>query len=159
MALINCPECRAQVSDAAPACIKCGFPFGKIADPPRRAGILQGPRFDGIYVSQDVSKSRGNLRAFRADYMRGYIRFFQDGLVIHDAGIVKPNREPAPFPPIHRSWGTEDHRLKWSSDDGRLRIVFTSGFVSYAKLDGNRLDWEGDGHWLFDFYENEWPDS
>jgi hypothetical protein len=26
MALITCPECGAQVSDAAPACPKCGYP-------------------------------------------------------------------------------------------------------------------------------------
>jgi hypothetical protein len=27
MALIDCPECGARVSDAAPACPKCGFPI------------------------------------------------------------------------------------------------------------------------------------
>jgi hypothetical protein len=26
MALIECPECRAQISDKAPTCIKCGAP-------------------------------------------------------------------------------------------------------------------------------------
>ena len=35
MALIDCPECGAKVSDSAPACPKCGFPiashFGKMA--------------------------------------------------------------------------------------------------------------------------------
>ena len=28
MALINCPDCNAQVSDRAPACLKCGRPVG-----------------------------------------------------------------------------------------------------------------------------------
>lgn len=27
MALIKCPECGAEVSDRAPACIKCGYPL------------------------------------------------------------------------------------------------------------------------------------
>jgi hypothetical protein len=31
MALITCPECGAQVSDAANACPKCGFPIANIA--------------------------------------------------------------------------------------------------------------------------------
>jgi hypothetical protein len=30
MALITCPECGAQVSDAANACPKCGFPIAKV---------------------------------------------------------------------------------------------------------------------------------
>lgn len=29
MALIDCPECGAKVSDAAPACPKCGFPIAE----------------------------------------------------------------------------------------------------------------------------------
>ena len=28
MALVTCPDCAAQVSDAAPACPKCGRPNG-----------------------------------------------------------------------------------------------------------------------------------
>jgi len=31
MALITCPECGAQVSDAAPACPKCGYPMASVA--------------------------------------------------------------------------------------------------------------------------------
>ena len=30
MALINCPECGKEVSDRAPACIHCGFPFSEL---------------------------------------------------------------------------------------------------------------------------------
>lgn len=29
MALIKCPECGKDVSDKAPACIHCGYPFGQ----------------------------------------------------------------------------------------------------------------------------------
>jgi hypothetical protein len=32
MALISCPECRQSVSDAAPACPRCGYP---VAGSPR----------------------------------------------------------------------------------------------------------------------------
>ena len=165
MALINCPECSAQVSDAAPACIKCGFPFAKIADPPRRTPAAQGPRFDGVYVSQNVMKGRGSLRMLRADYTRGYIRFFQDGLLIYGAAVCMPNPSPVPPPPLHRSWGSEHDRAKWSAEGERLRIVATNGVVSYAKLDGSRLDWEGgmirlDGilDRVFDFYLFQWSD-
>jgi hypothetical protein len=159
MALINCPECSAQVSDAAPACIKCGFPFAGIADTPRHTPAPHGPRFDGIYVSQSVRKGRGAFGMFRADYTRGYIRFFQDGLMIYGPAIVMRNPGPGPFPPMHRSWGSDHHRYKWSAEGDRLRIVSPAASVSYAKVDGNRLDWEGDYNRLFDFYEVEWADG
>lgn len=31
MALINCPECKKQVSDKASACPNCGYPLGNIS--------------------------------------------------------------------------------------------------------------------------------
>ena len=34
MGLLTCPDCGAQVSDAAPACVKCGRPIGKPAAAP-----------------------------------------------------------------------------------------------------------------------------
>ena len=37
MALVACPECGAEVSDAAPACVRCGRPLaGGPAGEPRR---------------------------------------------------------------------------------------------------------------------------
>ena len=51
MALISCPECKAQVSDHAAACIRCGFPLVKKSDtagsstPPK--SLLEGnPAYD-----------------------------------------------------------------------------------------------------------------
>ena len=37
MALVTCPDCQAQISDAAPACPKCGRPMG--ARPTRRTPL------------------------------------------------------------------------------------------------------------------------
>ena len=34
MALINCPECRREVSDKAPACVQCGYPVASRAPMP-----------------------------------------------------------------------------------------------------------------------------
>ncbi len=34
MALIKCPECQSEVSDQAPTCPKCGFPFKKESSSP-----------------------------------------------------------------------------------------------------------------------------
>lgn len=35
--LINCPECKANISDKAPACPHCGFPVGASGSAPRRS--------------------------------------------------------------------------------------------------------------------------
>ena len=78
--------------------------------------------------------------------------------MLYGTAIVMPNPGPGPFPRLNRSWGSDHYRRKWSADRDRLRIVSRSGFVGYAKLDGKRLDWEGDYIQLFDFYEFEWPD-
>ena len=32
MALINCPECTKEISNAAPACLNCGFPIRTAED-------------------------------------------------------------------------------------------------------------------------------
>jgi len=37
MALMECPECKHQVSDKAPACPKCGAPIAKAPPPPPSA--------------------------------------------------------------------------------------------------------------------------
>lgn len=33
MALINCPECDAKISDKAPACVRCGAPIMTATEP------------------------------------------------------------------------------------------------------------------------------
>jgi hypothetical protein len=44
MALITCPECGAQVSDAAPACPQCGYPVATAAAiPAGSAGVAAAP--------------------------------------------------------------------------------------------------------------------
>jgi len=41
MALIDCPECHAQVSDQAGSCIKCGFPFKALAAQKSRVQTIE----------------------------------------------------------------------------------------------------------------------
>jgi len=40
MALVTCPDCSSQVSDAAPACPKCGRPFAVVAPTPQPGKFL-----------------------------------------------------------------------------------------------------------------------
>jgi hypothetical protein len=53
MALIQCPDCQAQVSDQAPACPKCGRPIAKIPatpsfkGPPHECSHCGGPLKEG----------------------------------------------------------------------------------------------------------------
>ena len=38
MALVTCPDCQAQISDAAPACPKCGRPMRMAPTPAQAPG-------------------------------------------------------------------------------------------------------------------------
>lgn len=49
MALVTCPDCSNQVSDSAPACPKCGRPFGA---PARETATLGVP----LTTTQGTSK-------------------------------------------------------------------------------------------------------
>lgn len=167
MALINCPECDARVSDAAPACIKCGYPFARTTDAPRtdHSQTTRGPRCDGVYVTQKVTKERGALGLFRSGYLRGYVRFLKDGLMLYAGAVVMANPEPPPFPQMYRDslFASEDRALKWFMNGERLRVTSPNGFVSYADLDGSRLIWdfivEDPDSRVFVFHEFEWPDE
>jgi hypothetical protein len=39
MALIKCPDCQSEVSDAAPACLKCGRPIASAPTTPKRTSL------------------------------------------------------------------------------------------------------------------------
>ncbi len=41
MALINCPECKKEVSDAARACVHCGYPLKKSLTPEEEFEFLR----------------------------------------------------------------------------------------------------------------------
>lgn len=43
MALINCPECGAEVSEKAPNCIKCGYPLYAVSDVTNGRGFIEDP--------------------------------------------------------------------------------------------------------------------
>ena len=165
MALIDCPECQARVSDAAPACIKCGFPFAAPKDGAvrLRSSTTPAPRTDGLYVTESVVKQPRAFGIFRTGYSRGYIRFLSDGLMLFGGSVVKQNPEPAPFPTMHRdsAWAADDRTYRWAVNGERVRITTPTGGVHYAMLDGSRLvwDWLGDAaRSVFLFHEFEWPD-
>ncbi len=42
MPIINCPDCNSEMSDAAPACPKCGRPNANVAPEQRSVGIILG---------------------------------------------------------------------------------------------------------------------
>lgn len=58
MALIACPDCGQQVSDAAPACIRCGRPLAASAEEPEAPSC---PACDSKHVA--AGKRGANLRA------------------------------------------------------------------------------------------------
>jgi hypothetical protein len=157
MALIECPECKASVSDKASACPKCGYPL-------HQAQIA--PRFDGIYVSRSVTQDHlelpgdwlGNVfrKLSRPKFVRAYLRFYEEGLVVYAGAIVSDGPEPA-RPTLHRTWGDEHSRLQWTVTDGRLQITSANGYVSSATVDGNRLTWDfivgpSPDHGVFEFH-------
>lgn len=43
MALISCPECRAEVSEFAPACPRCGFPISTLNKPAHQGAPRKEP--------------------------------------------------------------------------------------------------------------------
>jgi hypothetical protein len=53
MALINCPECGAQISDQAPTCPQCGFPIAPAAHD-AGAPVAQAAAAGGAGSAQDV---------------------------------------------------------------------------------------------------------
>jgi hypothetical protein len=165
VALINCPECEARVSDAAPACIKCGYPFARpLATHADQSTTTPAPRCDGIYVTPKVKKERGALGFLRTGYLRGYIRFFQDGLMLYAGAVVVETPGPGPFPQMYRAskFADDDRAFRWAMSGPRVRVTSSGGFVGYADLDGSRLtwDWTGDPEaGVFVFHEFVWPDQ
>ncbi|MHA1523233.1 MAG: hypothetical protein ACTSY1_02360, partial [Alphaproteobacteria bacterium] len=64
MALIECEDCGAEVSDLAPACIKCGAPIGEALAPPvlrDESGFLVA---DGAAQQAVTPKSSGGVFEF-----------------------------------------------------------------------------------------------
>ena len=62
MALITCPECGRQVSDAAISCPNCGFPIQKANNTKIRIKIDQDPVVPGSFI-KIYSTTTGELLA------------------------------------------------------------------------------------------------
>ncbi len=61
MALIKCPECQVDISDQAPVCPKCGFPFGKEPNPPE---IAQKVIVDRLKIELTAEEFRHTISRF-----------------------------------------------------------------------------------------------
>jgi|GEM_PF-7022101 hypothetical protein len=68
MALIKCPECNQKISDMAPACIHCGFPFSRSFSKPKpednidRLDVHREHLADDVNVNNkvEISETRHN---------------------------------------------------------------------------------------------------
>jgi Bacterial PH domain len=60
MALVPCPECKAQVSRAAASCPQCGFPFGGATSP---ANVFQGGRVGAPANEERLWEGTPSLKA------------------------------------------------------------------------------------------------
>jgi len=63
MAMITCPECGAQVSDQATACIKCGYPIKKAVPRQGKAVFKASKEFIGLASSYAIMDARQNVLA------------------------------------------------------------------------------------------------
>ena len=59
MALIKCPECGKEVSDRAPACIHCGFPFSENKNKTKRTATFFKVILTGYPKEQKLTLIRG----------------------------------------------------------------------------------------------------
>ena len=63
LAMITCPECGAQVSDQAAACIKCGYPIKKAAPKQGKAIFKASKEFIGLSCSYAIMDANQNVLA------------------------------------------------------------------------------------------------
>jgi hypothetical protein len=70
MALVACPECEANVSDRAVACVKCGFPVAE--------GIQEQLKAAAIYERWQLVEEQARERATRpCDTLKGMCQVCQ----------------------------------------------------------------------------------
>jgi TM2 domain-containing membrane protein YozV len=75
MALISCPECSHQVSDAATSCPACGHPIANRSSAPQTVVIQKPPRSRGVYIILGILGGLLGIHNFYAGYYaRGAIQ-------------------------------------------------------------------------------------
>lgn len=89
MALRECPDCKEQVSDSAPACPKCGKPMPDAKPPKKKLSKVQWALIIVIgIIVLGVIGSRGGGRTAKTD-----AEMAQDKAARRDAFLVKTLRE------------------------------------------------------------------
>jgi hypothetical protein len=53
MPLIKCPDCKTEVSDSAPACVKCGKPFAA-AQVARSGSLIASDALKGFLIATAI---------------------------------------------------------------------------------------------------------
>src|SRR5215218_4177401 len=85
MPLITCPDCSNQISDSAPNCIHCGFPFTR----DRTDAAVANPTQPPAPASPSVSRSSGlrwvtALSLILAVFLLLYLAFIREGAADKD---------------------------------------------------------------------------
>lgn len=86
MALINCPECSRQISDAADICPNCGYPIAKITEDARRRERIEQIR--------SRARSRGKKSRKRQIIVIGAIALLLIGIIIITTIVLNSRLDP-----------------------------------------------------------------
>ncbi|WP_212566909.1 hypothetical protein [Aromatoleum tolulyticum] len=103
MALIDCPECKRQISDMASSCIHCGYPIDSVTtisgpkETPKSLGLLAGnPNFDSDAI--DDVRHQTSQPPPKPEIIINYFGVFSLGLGA--ASIVVPYFAAVFFVPV-----------------------------------------------------------
>ena len=138
MALVSCPDCGTQVSDAATACLKCGRPMKEA--PPRE--LVQAPRWNRGVAALLSFLLPGTGSIYKGDVVLGIILFVSTvfgyfllvvpGLVLHLLSIgiaasgdplAPASKSATPHPPTASSPSPPPTRLSSPKEVQRLRVL------------------------------------
>lgn len=86
MALVTCPDCEAQISDAAPACINCGKPMSVSGPPTATAATLATSPQEKIFFD------RNGVKVTSARFIVGTRTYAMQGVTSVKQAAKHPSR-------------------------------------------------------------------